>query len=134
MIAETTHFRFTVSISTGSGFQYRGLSISRLAEGTDKYGHRNIEWRMDADTYGLSEQDQNRLREAIHELEAEQDAVSRYAKMTDEQRTLSEIWHRMCEAERTANSLKHRLEEAESVVAKLRGLWYKMEEKADENI
>jgi hypothetical protein len=69
------------------------------------------------------------LREALNELEAEREAVSRYAKMTEEQKTLSEIWHRMCEAERAANAFRRRMEEAETALSKLRNAWSQMEER-----
>jgi hypothetical protein len=69
---------------------------------------------------------------AFKELEDERKKRYNYQKMTEEQKTLSEIYWRMCDAETGNNVLLHRLEEAEKVIREFRAYELSKEKRAIE--
>lgn len=131
ILAQTTNFEFVVMYSTSSGFDFRGLTIKRLKQETDKYGHRIVEWRLDPQAWAMSEAEQERFREAVTELDAERTTTLSYQKLTAEQRTLADMWGELKELQRGYQIFKRRAEEAEAVMGGLRRMWDKRNENAE---
>jgi hypothetical protein len=125
VLAQTTNFEFLVRYSTSSGFDYRGTTIRKLKQETDNYGCRIVEWSIEPQAWAMSEAEQERFRESVTELESERTCALNYQQMTDEQRTLADMWAELKKLKRGYQIIKKRADEAEAVVNGLRRMWDK---------
>ena len=131
LIAESTNYRFYVSYSSSSGIQYRDFEVVRLKPEADQYGHRPSEWRIGLSGYGLNEDEIYKLYDAFKELENERVTRHGFDKLTQEQKTISDIWAALKESEHNVWVWQSRAKDAEKALNLLHDIWDEMEDRKE---
>jgi hypothetical protein len=128
-VARSTNHVFYVRYTSSCGIQYTNFGVRKLKPEVNEYGWREAEWDIEVHAYSLDEDENNKLYEAFRELENERSTVSGFDKLTQEQRTLADIWTALKEAEHNIWVWKSRAEDAEKALSALHDVWYNIEER-----
>jgi len=129
IIAESTHFRCYLEYNSSAGVNWTGFRIVKVKPEKDQYGYHIREWEVTLSPWSMSEEDNSRFDEAIEELTAERKTRNGFDKLTQEQKTLSNIWLALKEAEHNVWVWKSRAESAEKALNGLHNIWYELEER-----
>lgn len=129
IIAESTNFRCYLEYNSNAGTNWIGFRIVKIKPKKDQYGYRIREWEVTLSPWSMSEEDNARFDEAVEELRAEQKTRNGFDKLTQEQRTLSDIWLTLKEAEHSVWVWKSRAQDAEKALNGLHEIWSELEER-----
>jgi hypothetical protein len=129
IIAQSTHFVFYLEYNSSAGTNWTGFHIVKLKPEKDQYGHRSREWEVNLSQWSMSEEDNRRFSEAVEELRAERKTMRGIDELTEDQKTLSDIWNALKESEHKVRVYKSRTEDAEKALNGLRHMWYELEER-----
>lgn len=129
IIAQTTNYVFYIRYTSSCGTQYVGFGIRKLKPKPNKYGYRDSEWDKELSSYSMTEDENNKYYEALKELEMEREITLGFKNLSQNNKTLADIWNALKEAEHNVWVWKSRAEKAEEALSTLHDMWYDMEER-----
>ena len=129
IIARTTNYVFYVRYTSHSGIQYTNFGVRKLKPKVEGQNWQESEWDIELHEYSLGESENYQLYDAFRELEDERVAVDGFNKLTQEQKTLADIWKALKEVEHNVWVWKSRAEDAEKALGALHNIWNDMDER-----